>query len=284
MTIVAAAVVGCQGADEDPCTQPEYSVQVDLAVPIHLGEQRVVLYWADQGPEDGVAAPPEPGVLHLRRAFATRAEAVAFDEPFVVAVDGVERGRASISLAECDQVAAVGHAPGERRQGRFTYSFGVGDQLMRALGFECLATAGLPTLHQQLVAGCEISERRLAYRFEVPGNAVATRVLVDDTPTPPSSISQWPDTTLYEIEISSPRNVPIERVRHQLVIEQDGVRSTALAVDFETCVRLANGSGFDADLILHQRRGVEVVDGVLEVDPWFGYSCSTPTETVYVNP
>jgi hypothetical protein len=275
-----AAVAGCQTAADDVCSPPpELAIQIDLTVPYDVGTQGVVIHWSDQDPAAGVVGPAGSGVVPLRREFSTRAEAVAFDLPFVVRVAGVERGRASVAFADCDQVSALGHDPDGRRQAVFGYALDFDGNLEGApRGLRCLATTG-PTLDEALARGCAISERRLMYRTRLEGPLAPTFVLVDDVEVPPYAIGVGSQAVELEIHMVSPLDAPVTLVAHDVVIEQAGVASTPYRAGFGTCIRA--DEDVDPAALVFQREALELVDGVLQLDEWSGYECGTIDGTVF---
>lgn len=279
LAVFVAWLGGCTDRrDDDACAVPPYAIQVEVAVPFDVGTQGVVVRWADQELSAGVRAPERYSVVRLRRRFSTRAEAVAFDTPFVVNVAGVDRGRATVDFGECDRVAAVGHDPAERHQAVFTFSLDVSGELegggMYAL-LACRASAALPTPEQVLEERCQVSGRSLIYGLRLEGEVVPTALLVDGVAVPPASI--WPgnEGVYFEISLESSLDEPVADVVHDVVIERGGARSSSYEARFEPCISEATRADVDPQSLLFQRQALEIVDGALQVDDWSGYECGT---------
>ena len=279
LALFIACVGGCTASrHDDVCAVTAYAIQVEVAVPFDVGTQGVVVRWADQEMSAGIRAPERYSIVQLRRVFSTRDEALAFDTPFVVNVAGVDRGRAAVDFADCDQVAAIGQDPAERHQAVFSFSLDFSGDLEGGgayAGLACRASSDLPTPEQLLEEGCEPSGRTLIYRVRLDGEVLPTSVLVDGVAVPPAAI--WPSTqgVYFEIGLRSALDHPVRDVIHSVVIEQDGVRSSPHEARFEPCIAEAMREDIDPDTLLYQRQALEVVDGVLQIDSWAGYECGT---------
>lgn len=233
--------------------------------------QGVVVYWADQDADRGATGPDGYG---LRRTFASRGDAAAFDVPFAVRIAGVERGRATVAFAACDDVGDTGQDPTERRQAVFSLDFsGDLENGSRPAGIECLSDGGIPTVQQALDHACELSERRLVYRLRIPGPAVLTTVLVDGVSAPPYSISPESTGVYFVVALRSSLDVATSGVEHQLAIEQGGAQSVPFQATFGPCIADADQGSVDPDAIVNQRQSLELVDGALVLDDWSGYEC-----------
>lgn len=287
--VVAIGLVGLTGCvledSDNACIEPAFAIQVNLSIPFDVGEQGVVLHWADQSPSDGVAAPAGYSNTALRRSFLTRAEAAAFEGPFVVRVGGVERGRATMAFSDCDRVADIGQDPADRRQAVFAYSLDFDGSLEGGgnsyAGIDCVASAGPPITYQVPELPCPLSERRLMYRFALEGPLVPTRVLVDGVEVAPYSISPSDRGAYFSVHLVSPLGAPVSSVQHDLAIEQDGVRSAIYDARFQPCIGAASDEDIDPDSLVYQRLHLDLVDGVLEVDDWSGYDCGTVSGTSF---
>ncbi len=267
--LLALAVVGCDhGADA--CEVPAYEIRVEIAVSFDEAQDGLTVYWDDQTPSAGVSVHDvgSRGVV-LRRVFATRADALAFDVPFVVRVADREVDRRTVSFADCDRVADIGSDPTLRREAVYAYSTDNGVDYLR-----CYSTAGIPAPSDAYAAGCELTERHDRYRLTVPA-AGDLRLLVDGVAAEPHGIAPDVAGVLLEIDLAAPLDTPPHDVDHTLMIEQGGEASSAFDASLSPCLAQLASDDVAADRLHYQQRTLRLVDGVLEIDGWGGIECGT---------
>lgn len=287
LALLAASCTGDDLHERDSCAEDDpFAIQIDVQVPSELAARGVTVHWADRPPPGGVMAPPTFGVASLRRGFATRDEAAAFDTPFVVRVGGAEAARAEVRLSACDFVTALGYEPQDRRQLVVRYHL-KSDTVLEAASIlsyspqtACTATA-VPDPGGGLVAPeCVGDARSLGVFVTAAPPLRPTALLVDDDPVVPRMIAPWGDGALLLFVIDTPLGQPAAAVQHTLRVVQGGATSGALNLRFDRCLEMLGSH--PADDLRYQRLSLALDGETLSVDDTADVTCMFADGTLII--
>jgi hypothetical protein len=213
----------------------------------------------------------------IRRGFATREEALAFDRRFVVRVGGVEAGRSEARFSRCDLVSAVGLDPAARRRAVFEYEVGSAPTLQAypwrrhrpevSCWLEVLASA--PDYYSPIPL--PMSDHELEIWLLVPAGTV--ELALDGVPTEPLVVGALPDgRSVFGVTHGWPDAEAIAGLQTTLSLALDGTAQGEVTLSFERCIARSMTRGKPPEDLVRQENELTTATGVLAID-WGEFSC-----------
>ena len=263
---VACGTPGDDAASGDAGEPLAYAIDVELWFGAQAREEGFVLAWAD-----GYAGPAiqRASSAAIRRAFATREDALAFTGAFELTLGNQEPTRVDLRFSDCDLVTDAGLDPTEMRQ--LVKRYQVFESIEEASNLSWTPPTSCYRQVQQIFPGTPVDVRRMSFMLPNKG---PIDLLRDGQSIPVGGVGSWSDIYLYEIFLDWPLEVDPSDAVAALGVWIDGVDAGEVEASFKGCAPApGDGGQFDPINLRLQQVTLGVAEGALFIDAYAGCFC-----------